>query len=109
MNCISTAEFIDNAGPPPQCLCGQPTLPHCQTTWQCPPESVCNIMWYVIPHACRAAVSAAGFVICNNIGGRLICSVVADRVGDLLDICPSVGPPISPEEALGGGEGGGQQ
>lgn len=105
MTCISTAEFLDNAGPPPQCLCAQPTLPYCSTTWQCPPENVCNIMWYVIPKACELAVAAIGGVVCNSIGGRIVCTVVADQVEDLLDVCPAVGPPISPEDALGG-EGG---
>lgn len=107
MTCISNTEFLDNAGPPPQCLCGQPTLPYCENTWQCPPESVCNLMWYVVPHACRAAVAAISGVVCNNVAGRVICSVIADRVQDMLDVCPEVGPPISPEEALGGLEEGG--
>lgn len=109
MNCISTAEFLGNAGPPPQCLCGQPTLPHCQTTWQCPPESVCNMMWYVIPYACRAGVAAFTGVACyGNVAGRVVCSITTTTIAEAMGVCPEIGPPISAAEALSiiSGEGG---
>lgn len=110
MTCITNAEFLDNAGPPPQCMCGQPLLSYCETTWQCPPESVCDIMWYVVPIACHAAVAAIPSVVCNtNVVGRVVCSIVADRIEDAMDVCPEIGPPISPEEALRGGNDQGEQ
>ncbi len=103
MTCISNAEFLDNAGAPPQCMCGQPLLSYCETTWKCPPESICNIMWYVVPAACQAAVAALPAVVCNtNMAGRVVCSIVADQIVKARKICPEIGPPISPEEVLGG-------
>ena len=66
-------------------------------------------MFYVVPHACRAAVAGITGVACyGNPVGRIICSIAGYAIQEAMDICPEIGPPISAEEALGGNDGGEQ-
>ena len=58
--CITNAEFLDNAGPPPVCLCGQPTIPYDHTTWVLGLPARGRLRHYVVRRTSRVQNSDVG-------------------------------------------------